>query len=313
MEATGSRQALSQNGKALVAYWLDWLEYDRGFSPNSILSYRGDINQFYKFLEHFPDLTSNSKYEVDLTGLKEIHVTGFFDYLKGLNYLPASVARKNAVVRAFSNYLFREKFTSSDVAANIMVSAPLPRAPKYASDEDIEVLNRYYDKRSSSNPQEKARIIRNNALWLLLTELGVKPTEIGQITLNDIDLASCTLRLSGDRFIPFSDSLQKVFSEYIERARDVLTRGFETDFLFVNHRGDSLTRQGIWLILQENAKAAGVKNKITPRALRHSCAKGLMRKNVPLGDIQTLFGYASVQSVQNIYSSFDPKKSVSVG
>jgi integrase/recombinase XerD len=117
-----------------------------------------------------------------------------------------------------------------------------------------------------------------------------------------VDLASDYVRCLGkagrERHIPFDHKTHAALQEYLQGSRVILTRHGETAALFVNHRGERLTRQGFWLILKGHARNAGLSGSITPHTLRHSFAIHLLSNNANLRDVQELLGHANIATTQ---------------
>ncbi len=118
----------------------------------------------------------------------------------------------------------------------------------------------------------------------------------------DVDLEQGSVRCYGkgakERIIPIHQNAVDVIKDYLEQGRPHISNQRSGASLFLNRRGERLTRQGFWLILKGHAKRAGIEKKITPHTLRHSFATHLLRGGAPLRHVQELLGHASITTTQ---------------
>jgi len=150
----------------------------------------------------------------------------------------------------------------------------------------------------SSTPEA----MRDVAMLELLYACGMRVSELIDLNVNDVNLKAGFVRCLGkgskERIIPVHDRAVHSVKEYISEARPHLLRGKEEQALFLNRRGDRLTRQGFWLILKGHAKNAGIKKVVTPHTLRHSFATHILSGGADLRAVQELLGHANISSTQ---------------
>jgi integrase/recombinase XerD len=136
----------------------------------------------------------------------------------------------------------------------------------------------------------------------LLWSTGMRVSELVSLNLDDLDLSTGYVRCLGkgnrERIVPVSQDAKVSLEEYIEAGRAVLVRRRDESALFVNHRGERLTRQGFWLILKSYARDAGLADDITPQTLRHSFAVHQLDLHTDLRSLQELLGHASIATTQ---------------
>jgi len=101
-----------------------------------------------------------------------------------------------------------------------------------------------------------------------------------------------------ERAIPIHDQAVEAVVDYLEEGRPLLVRNRDEPALFVNRRGERLTRQGFWLILKGYAKSANLSPDITPHTLRHSFATHMLRGGMPLRNVQEMLGHANISTTQ---------------
>ena len=276
--------------------FLNFLTVEKGYSKNTTDAYRNDISQFAKFLE---------KQEVD--DWKQVtsdHLIAFILDMKEREYSSSTVARKVAAVRAFLHFLVSENVLDEDPSANLDSPSVTKRLPRPISLEDIAKLL------AAPDMEKSDRGIRDKALLELLYATGMRATEVVSLDVNDINLASSTVRCLGkgakERIIPIYPGAAKALEEYLEKGRQALIKNPEEKALFVNHRGERLTRQGLWLIIKRYAKQVGISELVTPHTLRHSFATHMLDGGADLRNVQKLLGHANISTTQ-VYTQVSNK------
>jgi integrase/recombinase XerD len=293
--------------KQKVNAFLGYLAAERGLAANTLAAYNNDLNQFSDYLAALArrdggDGVQNVQPvgQDTMSGVSRDAVMGFFLHLREKGYTPSTIARKTAAIKSFFHFLASKGFISEDPTASIdspRISKSLPRA---ASVEEIDEL---LEAPTRATTHEA---LRDKAMFELLYATGMRVTELVSLNLGDVDLlngsVSCSGRTAGkvvrQRTIPVHSMAIRSVENYLEKARPFLVRDNEEQALFVNHRGDRLTRQGFWLILKQWAKEAGIKTEITPHTLRHSFALHMLRNGVDLRAVQQLLGHAHISTTQ---------------
>jgi integrase/recombinase XerD len=216
--------------------------------------------------------------------------------LKERNYAPATVARKVAAAKSFFSFLVAEGTLKGDPTENVSspkVGKPLP---KPLSAAEVETLLEEPAKLNS--PEAK----RDKAMLELLYAGGMRVSELVSMNLADLSLKEGFVRCFGkgakERILPIHERAIQALSEYLEGARPTLRRNHDEEALFLNCRGERLTRQGFWLITKAYAKTAGISSEVTPHTLRHSFATHMLRGGADLRAVQELLGHANISSTQ---------------
>jgi integrase/recombinase XerD len=139
----------------------------------------------------------------------------------------------------------------------------------------------------------------------------MRVTEVVSLQLSDVDLENEVLLCPGKdeqiRSLPFDEMSKKVLVAYLEEGRPYLVKDKTETALFLNHRGQQLTRQGLWLIIKAYAKQANLNTAVTPHTLRHSFAAHKLTSGSDLQEVQKLLGHANISTTQ-IYTQLDENK-----
>ncbi|HEX7102291.1 MAG TPA: tyrosine-type recombinase/integrase [Nitrolancea sp.] len=272
----------------LIGRFLDGLEGDRGFSPNTVSAYRNDLGQFCEYLHDDGAIASWPE-------LASTHLTGFVLFLRERDYANSTVARKVAAVRSFCHFLIGEGLLRYDPSDSL----PSPRVDKFVpraiSRDEIEALL------ARAAEQRTPEGLRDLAMLQTLYATGMRVSELTSLDLCDIDLlqseVQCGRKPDRSRTVPLSISAAEALSEYLDAGRPLLRQDADINAVFLNHRGSRLTRQGFWLILKAHAEAVDIPD-ITPHTIRHTFATHALNDGQELRDIQRILGHMSISTTQ---------------
>jgi integrase/recombinase XerD len=274
----------------LVLDFLAYLEFERGLSRNTLEAYRSDLLQFGRFLDaHGSDaITANAA-----------QVSDFLVELAEGNgrppSSPATIHRKAACLRSFYRHLRREGLRESDPTASISGPRRGRRLPK--------VLNRGEVGKLLSQPRGTApTALRDRALLELMYACGLRASEAIGIEVADLDMEEAVLRARGkgskERVVPVGRAAIEAVRIYLERGRPALVHQGIVAQLFVNFRGEPLTRQGLYKIVRRHAATAGLADRMSPHTLRHTFATHLLAGGCDLRSVQEMLGHADVATTQ---------------
>jgi len=271
--------------------FLSTLAASKGYSGNTIAAYRNDMEQFAQFL---------NGHQGNPTELAAVTTELIEAYIANLQqgsqkYAPSTVARKVSVVKSFFHFLAEQKIIPTDPASKLNAPKVKKHIPQTLSPGETERLLAAPARGTGS------KALRDRALLELLYATGMRVTEAVNLRLEDLDLERALVQCRGKserrRNIPLGSSMESL-NDYLKRGRPNLLRDDSPPALFLNHRGQKLTRQGIWLILKEAAEAAGITTEVTPHTLRHSFAKHLLGSGEDLRRVQELLGHANLSTTQ---------------
>ena len=274
----------------LVLDFLAYLEFERGLSRNTLEAYRSDLLQFGRFLEGRGS---------DAVAARGVDIADWLAELATGNgkapSSPATIHRKAACLRSFYRHLRREGVLDSDPTATISGPRRGRRLPK--------VLNRGEVAKLLEQPKGTAPTsLRDRALLELMYACGLRASEAIGIELSDADLELGVLRARGkgskERVVPIGRAAVEATRIYLERGRPALVHGGIVPNLFVNFRGEPLTRQGLYKIVRRHATSAGLGDRMSPHTLRHTFATHLLAGGCDLRSVQEMLGHADVATTQ---------------
>jgi integrase/recombinase XerD len=276
-----------------VGQFLNFLAIEKNASNNTIAAYKNDLLQF--------ESQVRKKFEPNVRLWPHITSEVVVDYVSGLReleYKDATVARKVAAVKSFFGFLLAESMVTADPTANLKSPQVGKSLPKALTSAEIDELLEQPARRNT--PEAR----RDKAMLELLYATGLRVTELVSLDLNDIALESApvTVRCVGkgdrERVLPLPQRTTDELRQYIFHVRPRLVRNRREGALFVNRRGERLTRQGFWLILKNYARDAGLQGVITPHTIRHTFATHMLSGGMPLRNVQDALGHASISTTQ---------------
>jgi integrase/recombinase XerD len=282
--------------EAKLLAFLDFLQEEYKYSANTIAAYKNDLNQFLKHItKRHPDLENWSEVSADI-------VEEYVDFMGDQTYASSSVARKVAAVKSFFNYLHSRSLIGDNPTTQVDSPKVKKRLPQTLDFDDVErLLQAPKQKRSPKN-------LRDTALLAMLYATGMRVTEVVSLQQQDVDLANATLYCPSKedqvRELPFDEETKAILTTYLEEGRPYLVKDSGEEALFLNHRGQQLTRQGLWLIIKAYAKEANLDKSVTPHTLRHSFAAHKLANGSNLQEVQQLLGHANISTTQ-IYTQLD--------
>jgi integrase/recombinase XerD len=284
--------------KEQIQQFLDFIVEEKGYSSNTLAAYSNDLSQFMEYLE--PRVGSWE--EVDRETIVD-----YIMIMKGdQEYASSTVARKVAAIKSFFHYLVDRGVLEDDPTATLDSPKVRKRLPKAIAAKELERLL------AEPAQDESPKSLRDRALLELLYATGLRVTELVSLDVDDVNLASATLRVvrprdKSERIVPIHERAIEPLREYLERGRIQLLRDPEVEALFLNHRGNRLTRQGLWLIVKHYVHEVGITEEVTPHTLRHTFATHLVDKKADLEYVQELLGHANISTTQ-VYTQVGKEK-----
>lgn len=277
-----------------ISTFLKYLVAEFNYSENTIAAYKNDLRQFYGYIAN---LGVNQWSE-----LSEAMVRDYVEKMHNQNgqlYTPSSIARKVAAIKSFFHYLLANQWLEQDPTETISSPKVQKRLPQPLSTKDItDLLN------APRTEKISPKSLRDIALLNLLYTTGMRVTEAVSLSLADLDLENNILTCSGKdgqrRNLPIEPETHNVLTNYLEYGRGELVKNGNELALFINHRGEQLTRQGLWLIIKAYARQANLSGEVTPHTLRHSFAAHKLENGTDLQKVQKLLGHANI-STTHIY------------
>lgn len=273
--------------KKLINEFINYLSVERNLAMNTLESYGRDLRQYSQYLEQDP---------ANLDTASRQTIVNYMLHLQRQGKATATIARRLAALKAFYQFLVREKYVEEDPTANLESPKLEKRLPRVLSVREVEVLLQ------QPEPGQPGGL-RDRAMLELLYATGIRVSELVKLNVDDLNLdLGCIKcqneRHSKERLVPMGSLAIRSCREYLENGRSKLVKDAGENALFVNHHGRRLTRQGFWKIVKKYAEDARIDKEITPHTLRHSFATHLLENGADLRSVQEMLGHADISTTQ---------------
>jgi len=279
----------------LLKEFLTYLKLIRGYSQNTIESYKRDIQRLLDFLE--------SKGIDDLNDVNKTILSSFFSTLNTIGLSTKSIARNYSSIKSFFRYLSVNDFIQNNPALKFKGPKISVHPPEVLSFSEI---NKILDQ-----PNTKTLLgIRNKAMLEFAYATGVRVSELLNLKKSDLFLKDEVVRILGkgskERLVPIGSHAIYWMEQYLTKVRPVLAKKkFESkDYVFLNYRGKKLSRMGFFKILRGYVVQAGIDKNVHPHTIRHSFATHLLERGADIRIVQELLGHSKISTTQ-IYIHID--------
>lgn len=269
----------------IIGEYLEYLELEKGLAQNTLDAYRRDLSEFAKNIDN-------------IDSVNRMTINGFIRTLREKKLAPTSVIRKIASIRGFFKWAYSSGLIKQNPASTLEQPKVPQRLPKVITIKEVEELLH-----ENLTPLE-------HVIMELLYSCGLRVSELVNLKLTDIDLASKYVRCFGkgskERIIPMGEIAKQVIKEYLPE-RDLLLKKYNlsTKRLFVLPNGRLINRQDVYNLIHERGKL--IHKNISPHTLRHSFATHLLENGADLRVVQELLGHSDVSTTQ-LYTHISKKR-----
>jgi integrase/recombinase XerD len=269
--------------------FLNYLTVEKGYSEHTIAAYRNDLTGLADF--------AKKQNISDWSGFNSQNMLSYLLDLKERGYVATTMARKVAAGRSFFGFLVSEGTIKADPTENMSSPSVGKALPKPIPLNQVRLLLEQPAKLATSEAK------RDRAMLELLYASGMRISELVALNMGDVNtegdyFVRCFGKGRKERIIPLYEQIALTVKKYIDEDRPKLAHGKKETALFLNARGERLTRQGFWQKLKEYVKSAGLDSQISPHTLRHSFATHMLSGGADLRSVQDLLGLANISTTQ---------------
>lgn len=284
------------NFSGVIADYRSYLRFERSMSPNTIESYSRDVAALCAYLG------DNGCQRIEEATGEEL--CRYIATLAEKNISKRSQARVISSIKSFFDFLERENRISRSPCDLLDAPKMQKYLPVVLSVEEVEAI-------ISSVDLSKPEGHRNKAMLEMLYSCGLRVSELITLKISDLFFDEGFIRVLGkgskQRLIPVGEYAVKAVTLYLEQRRTLPVARGKEDFLFLNRRGNPLTRQMVFKIVNDAAAAAGIGKTISPHTFRHSFATHLVENGADLRVVQQMLGHESILTTE-IYTHIDTAK-----
>jgi integrase/recombinase XerC len=280
--------------KNLISSFITYIQKEKGYSEHTIRNYESDLRQFSEFVATKRDMRNGNP------GIALVDYSLIRSYLGDLfnRCQRTTIARKLSALKSFFRYLELRGLTSRNPAAEIATPKQEHYIPTYLPIDDMFALLEQPDR-------EKESGLRDLAILELLYSSGLRVSELADLDIDSLDLASRLVRISGkggkERLIPVGRKAIGAIREYLEHSekrRKKAGYGRGQGPLFLNYRGGRLSTRNVHRMVKRYSRECGIRIEISPHSIRHTFATHLLDGGADLRSIQELLGHVNLSSTQ---------------
>lgn len=279
--------------KKEIDWFLHYLSVERGLAENTRYSYSCDLVSFAFFLKE-------AKHK-DFHTVEKRDIFEYLVHLQEMQRTPATIARQLAAIKAFYRFRQFEGIQEDNPSLDLEPPKLGRRLPKVLSKAEVERLLEMPD---TSKPFG----LRDKAMLEVLYGTGLRVSELISLDLENVCCSSGYVRCIGkgdkERIVPLGSIAVFYFQRYLLEARSKFIKR-TTDAVFLNQRGQRLTRQGCWKIIKKYVRASNIRQQVTPHTLRHTFATHLLQNGADLRSVQEMLGHSDISTTQ-IYTHITP-------
>lgn len=272
-----------------------YLRLERSLSANTIEAYLHDVDKLKQYF-----ISKSVKKE--LIRISSDDLKDFLMWVNELGMLPPTQARVLSGLKAFFKYLVLENIINTDPSA--LLESP-KTSRKLPDTLNIVEINTIIDAIDLSKPEG----MRNKAILEILYGCGLRVSELTGLRISnlylDIDFIKILGKGNKERLVPIGSDAVKYLRIFIDEIRvHIQVKTGNEDFVFLNNRGNPISRVMVFLIIKNLAEKSGIKKSISPHTFRHSFATHLIEGGADLRAVQEMLGHESITTTE-IYTHLD--------
>lgn len=294
----------------LIDKFLQYLEYEKGYSSHTLVSYRTDL---FQFREHVERLGSEAfdPTKVDSDGIRQWVID-----LKMAGEKSSSINRKLSALKSFFKFLKKDGLIKTDPMRKVIAPKKEKRLPAFVKEEEMDDLLSIHNEAF----QDDFEGVRDRLIIEMFYTLGVRLSELIGMKNADVDLTDMTVTVLGkgnkERKIPFALPLKQTITLYLERRDDAFSEAKRT--FFQKENGDALYPMLVYRMVKRYISTVSTITKKSPHVLRHSFATAMLNNGADLDVVKELLGHANLaatevythttfEQLQSIYKQAHPR------
>ena len=269
----------------LIQKFIEYLEYEKGYSKKTIISYENDLELFNNYLK---ENKINSIKNIDYNTIRK-----YLSHLHDNKYEASSVSRKISALRSFFKYNIKEQTITNNPMTLISNPKKEKKLPKYLNYEEIEKLINSIEIDTKEGIQERLIIE-------LLYSTGIRVSELVNIKIKDIKIKENQINILGkgnkERIVLFGEKAKEIIKIYLNTYKDEFKGNISNQYLLINKKGKQLTTNKVELIVKDVLRKSALKINIFPHTLRHTFATHMLDSGADLKSVQELLGHENLKT-----------------
>ena len=280
--------------------FLDYLKFERNYSPMTVINYRKDLEEFERFYKELEGQLSWESVDSDV-------VRNWMEYMMDRGNSASSVNRRLSALRSFYRFALRRKLVEKDPVHGLQGPKRQKPLPQFLKESEMEQLL------NQKMWTDSYKDVLARTLIVTFYETGIRLSELTGLDDKDIDSIACELKVTGkrnkQRIIPFGRELAETFAMYLQ-MRKVTAKG-ESAAFFQTEKGERMTNAQVRSLVKKNLSRVSTLKKRTPHVLRHTFATAMLNHDAGLESVKKLLGHESLSTTEiYTHTTFEQLKKV---
>ena len=299
-DSSDTASNISEKFASYIQRFIAHIDIERGLSKKTVAAYYSDLQDYISWLNNVRNIKN-------INAIKQLDIESYILDLHKSGLGSRTIARRLASIHEWHRFMLANGIMQADVSSQVKAPKQAEHLPDVLS---IEEVNRVIEAAGNFGSTD-AISLRDAALLEFLYATGARISEAVGVKFEDLDLDESVVKLTGkgakQRLVPIGGCAVRAIRKYIEKARPILSSKGKRELhtIFLNKRGNALSRQSAWLVVTEAGERAKLENPLHPHTLRHSLATHLIAGGADVRTVQELLGHASVTTTQ-IYTHISP-------
>ncbi len=270
-----------------VERFLQYIKFEKRFSPNTVLAYQNDLDQFY--------LYQQKTYEVcDINEINHSMIRSWIVSMMEAKVTARSINRKISTLKTYCKFLLRSGVITHNPMLKVQSPKTSKRLPVFVDQQKMDLL---FEKVDFGTGYEAER---DKLILELFYATGMRLSELVNLKETDIDLNSCHIKVLGkrnkERIIPFTNILRQVITHYLDGKKENFSENI--NHLFVTDKGKPIYQKLVYRIVNQRLGEVTTLDKKSPHVLRHTFATHMLDHGADINSIKEILGHANLSATQ---------------
>jgi integrase/recombinase XerC len=273
----------------MLERFLHYLQFEKRFSPYTVVSYKTDLEQFTQYLSQQYGLT-------EISDASHVMIRSWLVQMMENNISTRSVNRKKAALNTFFRFLNKQGFSSENPMNKVLSPKTSKRLPSFIEEDKMKkLLDEYFPE-----PGNDFVLTRDLLMIEMLYVTGMRLSELVNLKESDVNTYNMTIKVLGkrskERIIPYNTRLKSLIEHYLEIKKQ--TNDFSGNYFFITEKGKKVYQKLVYRVVNYYLSTITSQDKKSPHVLRHTFATHMLNHGADLNSIKEILGHANLSATQ---------------